>query len=162
MMSTVSSIDWLDLISFTKNAFIELVYQFNLDSSLFFRKYISIALPRAINDYCVYNIRRRNLHAAVRLDDMLIPEQEALLNGQSSISQEREDQMDLQQRKRELFVFIQDTRKLTDPEKKIILEFLEEKDYTALARKHKRSSAQIKKIVTVGIQLIRKHLIDSE
>src|SRR6266481_2826151 len=37
-------LDWTDLISFARYCFVELVYRFNLDSTLYFKTFIPLAL----------------------------------------------------------------------------------------------------------------------
>ena len=60
--------EWRDLISFTRQKFIELVYRFNLCSSLYFRTYIQTALRRAIYDRVLFESRRKALLNATSLD----------------------------------------------------------------------------------------------
>lgn len=147
-------IDWIDLISFAKNSFIELIYQFDLDSSLYFRKYMSMALPRAINDYCVYEIRRGKLHSAIRLDELQISEQEALIKDQALLEGESEE---LKGQKREIVQFLAETEKLDAFQKKVICAFLISKDYLEVGKQFEKSQTQIRKIVMDGLKILKRH-----
>src|ERR1700723_1818673 len=62
------NMDWTDLISFARYSFVELVLRFNLNSTLFFKTFIPLALDRAINDFLLYDIRRKSIRSAIRLD----------------------------------------------------------------------------------------------
>jgi DNA-directed RNA polymerase specialized sigma24 family protein len=62
-------LEWRDLLSFAMQRFIELVYRYPIQSGLYFRTYIQIALRRAIRDKVLFESRRHLLHAAVSLQD---------------------------------------------------------------------------------------------
>ena len=72
-------LDWTDLLSFAKYSFVELIYRFDLNSTLYFCVYMPLALDRALNDYHVYNLRRQNLENAIRLEDMQMETKETLI-----------------------------------------------------------------------------------
>lgn len=65
---SVLGMEWRDLISFTRQKFLELVYRFNLKSSLYFRTYIQTALRRAVYDKVLFEARRKELSKAVSLN----------------------------------------------------------------------------------------------
>jgi hypothetical protein len=73
------NMDWTDLISFARYSFVEMVLRFNLNSTLFFKVFIPIALDRAMNDFLLYDARRKGLRNAVRLDTMHYQDKDNLL-----------------------------------------------------------------------------------
>jgi hypothetical protein len=78
-LSKQINMDWTDLISFARYSFVELVLRFNLNSTLFFKTFIPLALDRAINDFLLYDIRRKGLRNAVRLDSLHFQDKDHLL-----------------------------------------------------------------------------------
>ena len=73
------AMDWTDLLSFAKYSFVELIYRFDLNSTLYFCTYMPLALDRALNDYHVYDLRRTGLENATKLEDLQMEARETLL-----------------------------------------------------------------------------------
>lgn len=66
----VLGMEWRDAISFSRQKFLELIYRFKLNSSLYFRTYIQIALRRALYDRVLFESRRKELSKATSLDNV--------------------------------------------------------------------------------------------
>ena len=149
------TIDWMDLISFARHSFIELIYRFNLDSTLYFKMYITLALPRAINDYCVYDNRRQQLHNAIRLDELPQTTREEIIGANEEIYGPA---VDLQQKKLEFIEFIEHCPQVPPLDRQIFKAFAVNQDYATIAKLHSVSVATARVTVQNCLQLLRNYL----
>ncbi len=149
------NIDWLDLIGFARHCFIELVYRFDLNSTLYFKMYISLALPRAINDYYVYDKRRTSLNQATRLDELPQGSREALIEANYDIygCDERTEQQDL---KLELVEFI-NSQSIPPIDKKVFADFASNIDLNTIAKKHALPLSTVKTITASCSQMAKEY-----
>lgn len=163
--SKVLSLDWTELISFTRHAFIELVYRFNLSGTLYFKTYIPIALRRALYDYLLYEKRRHSLLAAVHLDSMEAPVKEAVVHEAQPLldwdSSHPQAAM-FASCKEEIRKFVESSPELVDRDRVIFFSlFYQGKSADATAQQLRTSAAEIRKSQQFTLEVVRDHLRDN-
>ena len=152
------ALDWLDLVSFTKYSFVELVMRFTLESTLYFKTYIPLALDRAVNDWHIYDIRRRAILNAVRLDaatttdrDKYIAEHRDILN-----FEETDEAVEYKQ---ECVLFLDGNIGIPPLNKTLFRQhYLENIPLPDLVASHGRPMDEIKRRVAETLVEVRKHL----
>lgn len=121
------NLDWLDLISFARYSFIELVLRFNLNSTLYFKVFIPLALDRAINDFLLYDMRRIRLRNALRMDKMTTEDRDSILEEHQIVTNKENKDLEISSGKideyrTECVEFVKSHSGFTPMEKHIFLE----------------------------------------
>jgi hypothetical protein len=158
------NLDWTDLLSFARYSFVELILRFNLNSTLFFKTYIPLALDRAINDFLLYDIRRLGLQNAVSLDSLPFQERELFLrenvivqNKDNRETECHEDHVD--EYRAECVTFVRKLPNFTHLEKQVFIEnFVKNKALIQIC-KDKRLSFEIysPKMVEI-LEEVKEHI----
>jgi hypothetical protein len=151
--------DWVELVSFTKNLFMELVFRFDLNSTLYFRTYMPIALSRALYDHYAFEQRRSGLLTASSLDsveeikaDTLIREHHE--NHTSGFSNEY-----LKECKEEIGHFLETCPTLNQVEKQMFTDiYIYGKDITEVASGLQCSTLDVRLGTHTVLSTIKEHL----
>lgn len=115
--NTAMNMEWNDLINFARQKFIELIYRYNLNSSLYFRMYIATALRRALYDKVLFELRRKKLSQAVSFDGA---DADALLGDAAAVTYKPEEELeDVAAVAGELVRFVKTTAELSPLEKRL-------------------------------------------
>lgn len=121
---TALEMEWRDLISFARQKFIELLYRFKLDSSLYFRTYIETALRRAIYDRVLFESRRKLLLKATSLE--ALHETDAFMQHKELILDAVEPAEDYGDILKKLLRFVETSQELTEEDRTLFrLRFIE-------------------------------------
>jgi RNA polymerase sigma factor (sigma-70 family) len=157
------SLDWIDLISYAKQQFIELIYRYDLGSTLFFRTYMPIALSRTIHDYYLYENRRKGVLGAESLDGMEEFYREGQMEDAANFSNNEDEQLDLQaQAKIEIKNFIDTCPKLTTWQREIFRRiYFQNEPIQELAGKLQTTTLAIKLEMSDVLKLVKGHLSDN-
>ena len=121
------NMDWTDLISFARYSFVEMVLRFNLNSTLFFKVFIPIALDRAMNDFLLYDARRKGLTNAVRLDNLRFQDRDMLLQENCLVQNKDNKEVEkntthVDEYRKECISFVENLPGFTNLEKQVFLE----------------------------------------
>lgn len=157
-------LDWMDLVSFARYSFVELVMRFDLNSTLYFKTYIPMALDRAVNDFHIYDIRRKNLIGAIRLDALTPPAREALLQEYADITNQNTESTDqpanlLADYKVECIHFVEIHPEITPQDKEIFLGYyLRGQEIEEVARKANLSPEVTKRRLATVMLEVKEHI----
>ena len=158
------AMDWLDLLSFARYSFVELVMRFNLDSTLFFKKYIPMALDRALNDYHIYDIRRRDLVHAIQLDALPAHEQDAVLAAQDDLlnqdnTESNYNQNELAMFREEVLRYLETAPELKPLDRQIFRShFLDGLKVQEVAARLGLTTDKVKSHLHEALELVREHI----
>jgi RNA polymerase sigma factor (sigma-70 family) len=158
--------DWLDLVSFARASFVELIYRFDLTSGIYFPTYIPIALDRCIRDYHMYHIRRKALmRCSVSMDSLPENMQHSIINthmdcnDHGSPQHEQVEQAQfLSHCKEEIFHFIE--KRNTSERSKLAfkLVYFEGKTIPEVALELEMSATQTKKVLEELMVSVKEYL----
>lgn len=155
-------LDWMDLVSFARYCFVELLYRFDLNSTLYFRTFIPLALDRAINDYLMYDLRRKALFNSVRLDQLTVGEKDTVLKEHSEISgYENSDTSNeaLKAYKDECIHYVEKHTEIAIEDKDIFLEhFLRGVDLSTIAKQKRLPLHLVRKKLSLVLEEVKQHL----
>jgi len=117
----------LDLISFARYSFVELVLRFPLNSTLFFKVFMPIALDRAVNDFLLYDTRRRSLRNALRLDNLQTQDRDSLFEEHNTVLNKNNREVEdhgshIEEYRTECIEFIKRHKKFSALDKQLFLE----------------------------------------
>lgn len=100
--SKMLRMDWSDTVAFTKHAFVELIYRFDLSSTLYFKAFMPLALKRALYDYFLYIDRRSAIYGAQRLDSLPLGIKESVIHDSQKFYSTENKKQELQDFKAEI------------------------------------------------------------
>lgn len=151
--------DWLDLLSFTRHSFIQLLLRYDLNSRLYFRVYIKLALDRAVNDYYTFLMRRVAIQNATRLD--LIPDdlREVVLHqhAEEGIAEKRPE--NLKEQQRECLEFLRDNPNLSQTVKQLFNDrFIGGMEIAEISDKYGITKGEVKRLLHACTDLLRDFL----
>lgn len=156
------ALDWVDIVSFARYSFVELVHRFNLDSTLYFKTYIPLALDRALNDWMIYDIRRRDLLGASRLDSLPAATRDAVL--ESGMQDVNTDEMSEEVQagwRAECLSFVDHHPDFLDSDRQLFrAHYLNGQQAAALAREHSLPTEVIKRRLSRVMQEVKQHLFE--
>lgn len=158
-------LDWAELVSFARHAFVELIMRFTLKSTLYFRTYIPLALDRAVNDRFIYAMRRLPLTGAVRLAPMEPQVQDALLEESNQfLNTDGEDEAAFLSMMQEVLGFVDGHYDFTPQERAIFREFYVTQlpiDEIALKRNMRPDVTQkkLKRVLRITKEHVKKNYL---
>lgn len=154
--------DWTDILAFGRYSFMELILRFDLNSTLYFKTYIPLALDRACNDLRIYDQRRKGLLNAIRLDQVSNYERDAIMQEHTAVSNlenSEYSQDDLQDYKDECLHFVERNKGIDPIDKYVFLEhYMRNRDLADIAKGKKLTLEDARSRLARVLAEVKVHL----